>query len=177
MMRLVKITLVVIGFFLMIGTIAFGNFFLTTGGGGLGRIVWYYLIPNIPNRQYGWQDFVDRGPEQNISGFYSSSNENGLSMWTLSGLKTFKIDPGVSKYRFTDFCETISKVDLADETAYHQSVLEATINDFDQWRGKMKKEYFLTIQRQNNDKNLIYLLWSRSGKYKNIEEINLETCK
>ena len=169
--------LIVICIFLVIGVIAFGNFFFTTGGGGLARVTWYYLLQNIPDRQYGWQDFTDRGSEQNISGFYSSSNENSLSIWTLSGLKTFGIDPGVSEYNYSMFCEAVSNVDLSMGTAYRQLARDVMMKDFSVWRNYMKSEYFITVQREPNNKNIISKLWSRSGKYKIIDNIDLETCK
>ena len=82
-------------FFITLGFSIFilGYFFYSTGGMGLVRIVQNYIIVNIPDKKYSWNDFIDRGADYSISGFYSSSTNNSISIWTLSGLKTFYNEP------------------------------------------------------------------------------------
>jgi hypothetical protein len=65
---------------LLVGLAAFGFYFYTSGGAGLTRIVINYLIPNLPDKRYTWDDFRYRGEKEKVSGFYSSSNTESFSM-------------------------------------------------------------------------------------------------
>lgn len=172
-----KKILIPLGVVLLVGILSFGAFFFFTGGMGLARIIQYSLIPNIANKQYTWSDFMDRGPGQKINGFYSSSDNKSFSMWTLSGLKTFYVGPESKEFYYLGLCEAIVGADLANDSGYYQEAMEINVGDFGTWRGKMKKEYFVTVETNVNKPNEILRVWSRSGKYKQVGVIDTETCK
>lgn len=96
-------------FLIMLVLVGGGVFFIKTGGVGLSRVVWNYLLRDIPDKKYSWRDFTDRGAKEGISGFYAFGNENGFSMWTLSGLKTFLHAPSTSIYQNEDICAAVRK--------------------------------------------------------------------
>lgn len=89
-------------------------FFYLTGGRGLIRIIFNYLIPDLPDKKYSWEDFRYRGEQQRISGFYSFGDNVGFSLWTLSGLKRFIHNPGTSVYSFRDTCAVVKQLSTED---------------------------------------------------------------
>jgi hypothetical protein len=159
---------------LLFGLLFFGYFFYTTGGMALVRIVQNYLIPNIQNKEYSWLDFMDQGPEKNISGFYAMGDINSFSIWTLSGLKTYKPPASGGQYLYSAICESINSNNKSDNSL---SIQELKLYDYDIWRSYMKKEYFVTIKRNIENPNNIDVIWSMSGKYKRPKVIGLDTCQ
>lgn len=65
------------------------SFFMyyATGGKVLMRIIKSYLMADIPDKCYGWSDFVLNNETNKVSGFYSPqlSGEGGVAIWTLAG--------------------------------------------------------------------------------------------
>ena len=164
---------------IIVGLISFAIFFSQTGGNGLYRIVINYLIPNLPENKYSWGDFMDRGVDQEISGFYSSGDVNSFKIWTLSGLKTFHHLPGTSVYIFRDTCKVYKQIATNNVT----EGVGATNNEevtpgLFKWILKMQKEYFVTVKRLPNQygHDMVDKAWSSSGKYKILGQIEEGVC-
>lgn len=157
-----------------------GIFFVKTGGVGLSRVTWNYLLRDIPDKKYSWRDFTDRGTEQGISGFYAFGNENGFSMWTLSGLKTFLHAPGTSIYQHEDICAAVRKARENPEpkgTAIKAD--KDIIWDLPTWQSLIQQENLVTVLRLSpyEQPNVIDKVWSYSGIYKELNKLDQETCK
>lgn len=174
-----KFLLIVFLFLLVVASSYIGFFFYSTGGNGLTRVVAHYLIRNLPDKQYSWRDFTDRGATAGISGFYSSGNKDGFSLWTLSGLKKFYTVPGTSIYMYEDICAAVRSLNDSPEAAGGEVRAPQQITlDILAWEKLMKKEYLVTVIRMDNqdNSNLVDKVWSYSGKYKIINQLDLEVC-
>lgn len=154
-------------------------FFVKTGGLGLARVTWYYFLRDIPDKKYSWQDFTERGEGQGISGFYAYGNQNGFSMWTLSGLKTFRHVAGTSIYQHEDICEALRR--LTENPQATGSAMKATkqvtgIIEF--WQSLIKPENLVTVLRltEGEQQNAIDKVWSYSGKYKELNKLDKDSC-
>lgn len=79
-------------FAFIFGLGVFGYYFYTSGGAGLSRVVFNYLIPDLPDKKYDWNDFRYRGEGEKISGFYAFGDSESFSIWTLS--PTFRQEYG-----------------------------------------------------------------------------------
>lgn len=154
-------------------------FFYLTGGNGLARVIAYYLIRDLPDKQYRWQDFTDQGTTNKISGFYSSGDKDSFRLWTLSGLKTFNTFPGTSIYMYEDICAGVQYLnDNPEATGSAISAPQRVTLDILTWEELMRKEYFVTVKRLDGEtnSNLVDKVWSYSGKYKIINKLNFEAC-
>lgn len=154
-------------------------FFYLTGGNGLARITAYYLIRDLPDKQYSWRDFTDQGTAHKISGFYSSGDKDSFRLWTLSGLKTFHTLPETSIYMYEDVCAGVQYLNNNPEAAGSAiSAPQRITSDILTWEGLMRKEYFVTVKRLDGETNsyLVDKVWSYSGKYKIINQLDLEAC-
>lgn len=166
-------------FILVSASSSAGYFFYTTGGNGLARVIAYYLIRDLPDKEYSWRDFTDRGPTHKISGFYSSGNKDGFNLWTLSGLKKFDNVPGTSIYMYEDICDAVRELsENPDATEGPIRAPQQVTPDILTWEDLMKKEYFVTVKRldEQANPNLVDKVWSYSGKYKIINQLDLEAC-
>lgn len=174
-----KLLLVVLLFILVVASSSVGYFFYSTGGNGLTRIITYYLIQNLPNKQYSWRDFTDQGTAHKISGFYSSGDKDSFRLWTLSGLKKFNTLPGTSIYMYEDVCAGVQYLNDNPEAAGSEITIPKRVmpNILD-WVKLMKKENFVTVQRldRQDNPNMVDKVWSFSGKYKIISQLDLEAC-
>ena len=169
-----------IGFVLMVTILAGGYvFFVKTGGLGLSRITWHYFFRDIPDKKYSWQDFTERGAKEGISGFYAYGNENGFSMWTLSGLKTFRHVSGTSIYQHEDICgavRALQKDPQATDSGVKAS--KQVTGDIEFWQSLIKPENLVTVLRlaEGERRNEIDKVWSYSGKYKELNKLDKDTC-
>lgn len=168
-------------FFLVVATLSIAGyvFFVKTGGMGLSRVTWYYFVRDLPDKKYSWQDFTDRGVSQGISGFYAFGNQDGFSMWTLSGLKTFTHVPGTSVYMHEDICAAVRELmenPLAAATPV-QAVKEIT-GDIGFWQSLIKQENLVTVTRLKGKDyhNGIDKVWSYSGIYKELNKLERNSC-
>ena len=130
-------------FFVLIVVSSFVGYFFysTTGGNGLTRVITHYLIQDLPDKQYVWQDFTDRGPTHKISGFYSSGNKDSFSLWTLSGLKKFYTLPETSIYIFEDICAGVRYLhENPEATEGKTTVPKQVTQDILKWERLIKKE-------------------------------------
>lgn len=171
-----KVILVIFCLILVCSLSYFVFYFINTGGVGLFRIVTNYLIPNIPNKEYSWKDFTDRGVDKEISGFYSSGDANSFKIWTLSGLKTFYHKPLVSLYVFHDTCAVYNNLKNADVKT---APVEQTITPgLFTWEKIMKKEYFVTVSRLGKEfgNDFVHEARSQSGKYTVLGQIEEGVC-
>jgi hypothetical protein len=172
----VKVSIVLIS----IATLTlFGIFFYKTGGFRILTVAFNYLIPNIPNKKYTWIDFVDRGPNKKINGFYAGEDGEGFRMWTLSGLMRFSHNRSHSVYGFKDVCQGINSLKNRNSLGTHEvTVIEELTGDFDLWRKQMDNEYFVTVTYMDNPEKSKYVLraWGVNVKYKIIGVIEKEGC-
>lgn len=170
----------IVFFVLATASLSIGYFFYsTTGGNGLTRVIAYYLIRDLPDKQYSWRDFIDRGPTKKISGFYSSGDKDSFRLWTLSGLKTFYTLPGTSIYMYEDICAGVQELNNNPEVV--DSAIPApkqVTPDILSWEELMRKEYLVTVLRLDgqDNLNLVDKVWSYSGKYKIINQLDIESC-
>ncbi len=170
----------IVFFVLVITSSLVGYFFYSTGGSGLTRIIAYYLIQDLPDKQYSWRDFTDRGTTRKISGFYSRGNKDSFHLWTLSGLKKFYTLPNTSIYMYEDVCAGVQYLhDNPENTESETTVPTQVTQDILAWEKLMKKENFVTVQRLDNqdNPNMVDKVWSFSGKYKIISQLDFEACK
>ena len=174
-----KLALVVFLAVLMVSAGAGYAFYATTGGNGLTRITFHYLIRNLPDKQYSWRDFTDQGTPNKISGFYSSGDRDSFRIWTLSGLKKFDNLPGTSIYMYEDICAGVRYLHDNPETAERERIIpkQVTQNILD-WEKLMRKENFVTVQRLvgEDNPNMVDKVWSFSGKYKIISQLDFDAC-
>ncbi len=174
-----KLLWIVLLFILVVVSSSVGFFFYTTGGNGLTRVIAYYLIRDLPDKQYNWRDFTDQGTTRKISGFYSSGDKDSFRLWTLSGLKTFYALPGTSIYMYEDICAGVQYLNDNPEVAGSEITIpkRVTQNILD-WEKLMRKENFVTVQRLvgQDTPNMVEKVWSFSGKYKIISQLDLEAC-
>ncbi len=174
-----KLSWIVFFFVLVTASSYVSFFFYSTGGKGLTRIIAYYLIQDLPDKQYSWRDFTDRGTSNKISGFYSSGDKDSFRLWTLSGLKKFNTLPGTSIYMYEDVCAGVQYlIDNPEATGSEITIPKRVMPNILDWVKLMKKENFVTVQRlvgQDNP-NMVDKVWSFSGKYKIISQLDLESC-
>lgn len=173
----------VFGILLVIG---FGSLFYNTGGRGLVRIVKPYLLADIPDKRYGWVDFIPSKSTKRVSGFYSPqlSGENGVAIWTLAGLKRFYHKSNFSVYYHLDVCGAVNSIkreieDKGIDSASGRSMNDMQIKYFDvaKWRENMKAEYLITVQWDTQeDRRVIDKLWSVSGKYRVLGQVGGGVC-
>lgn len=174
-----KLLLAVLLFILVVASSSVGYFFYSTGGNGLTRVVLHYLIRDLPDKQYSWRDFTDQGTARKISGFYSSGDKNSFRLWTLSGLKTFDTLPGTSIYMYEDICAGVRYLNDNPETVGSEVTVPKRVTpDILDWERLMKKENFVTVQRLvgQDTPNMVDKVWSFSGKYKIISQLDKEAC-
>jgi len=155
------------------------SYYAATGGNGLTRAVFHYLIRNLPDKQYSWRDFTDQGAARRISGFYSGGDKDSFSMWTLSGLKKFYTIQGTSIYMHEDVCSAVQELNENPETAGSKIRAPQQITpDILDWEKLMRKEYFVTVKRLDGEtnSNLVDKVWSYSGKYKIINQLDIDAC-
>lgn len=164
---------------LVVSSVTGYSYYAATGGNGLTRVVFYYLIRNIPDKQYDWRDFTDQGTTNKISGFYSSGDKDSFRLWTLSGLKAFHTLSGTSIYMYEDVCSGVKYLQENPETPGSEVTIPKHVTqNILTWEELMKKENFVTVQRlvgQDNP-NMVDKVWSFSGKYKIISQLDLEAC-
>lgn len=168
--------------FVLIMTILVGSyiFFVKTGGLGLYRVVRYYLFQDLADKKYSWQDFTDRGVGKGISGFYAFGNENGFSMWTLSGLKTFDHVADTSVYQHEDVCSAVRVLrDGAQATGSAVKALKTVTGDLSLWQSEIQPENLVTVLRltEGEHSNEIDKVWSYSGKYKELNKLDKDSCE
>lgn len=159
---------------LVISALLVGGFYVT-GGRGLIRIIPSYLLADIPDKRYGWSDFLPSGTQRKVSGFYSAtlSNENRLAIWTLAGLQTFTHNPGRSVYYHRDTCGVIKAMKEGDGGEALNPM--AVYVDPASWRAVMQQEYLVTVQWEEGSRN-VENVWSISGKYRVLGKVEGGVC-
>ncbi len=141
-----------------------------------------YLIPNIPNKKYTWNDFTDRGPNVKVSGFYIDGDKQGFRMWTLSGIKKFYNVQGTSVYIFKDVCSAVKHLDSGPKPSGDEvpttTIDEQYIENILDWEQIMNREYLVSVTYSNTqDKShLVDIVQSVSGKYRVIGRIESGGC-
>jgi hypothetical protein len=154
-------------------------FYIKTGGVALSRVVWHYLIRDLPDKKYSWSEFRDRGVNQGISGFYAYGDQEGFSLWTLSGLKTFTHVPGVSIYLHEDVCAAVRLLSEIPEAADDPVKADVTITgNIELWQSLIKQENLVTVVRldERTYRNGVDKAWSYSGKYRELNKLDQDAC-
>lgn len=174
-----KILLLVFFLALAANIVFLVRFFLNSGGWGLVRVVWYYLLRNIPDKRYHWQDFTDRGSGMGINGFYSGGDDTGFYLWTLSGRKRFSHRPGISVYQFNDVCAAVRQWGERREMGKSAWTPTRVTGEIVEWQEWMKPAYLVGVTRleDNGSKNAVDKVWSVSGRYKVPDQLTKEQCK
>jgi hypothetical protein len=167
---------------LLVGTVvlvASYVFFACTGGHGLSRVVWHYFFREIPNKQYSVLDFIDRGAKEGISGFYAYGDAEGFSLWTLSGLKTFRHVPSTSIYQHEDICGALRALNESPQDGRRVPATQEVTNNIVHWQSLIKQENLVTVVRMNDEEgsNSVDKVWSYSGIYKILNRPDEEACK
>lgn len=164
----------------MIAVILLGGsiFFVKTGGMRLLKVTWHYFLRDLPDKKYNWREFTERGEKQGISGFYAFGNEKGFSMWTLSGLKTFRHLPGISIYQHEDICRALRELQENPQATGGVMAEKTITGRIEYWQSLIKSENLVTVLRLTDDKrrNAIDKVWSYSGKYKVLNKLDQGVC-
>lgn len=163
-------------FAFIFGLGVFGYYFYTSGGAGLSRVVFNYLMPDVPDKKYGWNDFRYRGEGEKISGFYAYGDSESFSIWTLSGLKKYYHMPGTSVYMHRDTCEVVRQL-TAQKTDRLANPEQIYFNLAD-WEQVIKSEYLVTVLPLVGEGGykMVDKVWSVSGRYKVLGRIEEGVC-
>ncbi len=161
---------------LIVGLMVFGFYFYTTGGGGLSRVVLNYLIPNLTDKKYGWNDFRYRGEGEKISRFYAYGDSENFGIWTLSGLKKYYHLPGTSVYMHRDTCEVVRQ--LTAQKTDSMANPEQIYFELSDWEKMVKREYFVTVLPLVGEDGykMVDKVWSVSGRYKVLGRVEEGVC-
>ncbi|MEN9562534.1 MAG: hypothetical protein RIR73_778, partial [Chloroflexota bacterium] len=138
------------------------------------------LFRDIPDKKYSWQDFVDRGAKEGISGFYAYGDAKSFSMWTLSGLKTFTHVADISVYQHEDVCFAMRQLANDPQGRDKPAKADQTITGkIEVWQNLVKQENLVTVLRLPEDEyhNGIDKVWSYSGRYKKLNILDEDTCE
>lgn len=161
---------------LIFGLAAFGVYFFSTGGGGLYRTIVYYLIPDVPNKVHTWLDFIYKGDDRAVYGFYAGGDENSIKIWTLSGLKRFYAKERFSTYYFRDTCAVVRRL----QQSGGQSGLntEEVYFDLNEWQGLLQPENLVTVWTHGREGGRIIIdkALARSGRYKVLGKVEAGVC-
>lgn len=166
-----------VGFVVLVASYVF---FALTGGHGLSRVVWHYFIRDLPDKKYSWREFGERGASKGISGFYAYGDQDGFSMWTLSGLKTFTHAQGTSIYMHEDICGAMARLsDKSQEIGGSVLAGKEVTGNIELWQSLIKQENLVTVVRLSTKEydNGVDKVWSYSGRYKILNRLDGEACK
>lgn len=178
-MRRGKLLWIGIIILLLISLVGSYLFYTNTGGDALSRAIRYDLFRDVPDRTYSWRDFTDRGKSEAISGFYAYGDQDGFSMWTLSGLKTFTHVPKVSVYQYEDVCAAVLALSNNPNNADRVPATQEVTVDITHWQSLIKQENLVTVMRlaETEGRNDIDTVWSYSGIYKQeLHKLQKDSC-
>ncbi len=166
---------------LLISLVGSYLFYAKTGGNALSRAIRYDLFRDVPDKSYSWRDFTDRGNREGISGFYAYGDSNGFSMWTLSGLKTFRHIPQTSVYQYEDICAAVLALSNNSQTKGSAPATQEVTDNIVYWQSLIKQENLVTVVRlsesESNVNNAIDTVWSYSGIYKQeLHKLQKDSC-
>jgi hypothetical protein len=162
---------------LTLGLAVFGWYFFSTGGAGLYRTVVNYLLADIPDKKHDWWEFIYKGENSSVSGFYSGGDEESIKIWTLSGLKRFYAKPKFSTYSFRDTCAVVRQ--LQQEGGGQRGLNnEEVYFDLGEWQSLLVPENYVTVwlAGKENGQVVIDKTLGRSGKYKVLGKIEKGVC-
>lgn len=155
-------------------------YFYRSGGAGLARVVWYNLLRDIPDKKYGWGDFIDRGSRQEIKGFYAGGDEKGFYLWALSGLKRFNHKSNTSVYLFNDVCAVVRSFNAGQKETDDSAFLANQVTgDLQEWQAWLNREYLVTVLRlgESEGRNIVDKAFAVSGRYKILDQLTKEQCE
>lgn len=161
-------------FVLLIGFIFY---FFSTGGGGLYRTVVYYLIPDLPDKFHSWTDFVYKGENTKVVGFYAGGDETSIKIWTLSGLKRFYAKPRFSTFSFLDTCSAVRQIKQSgSKTAPNNEQLYFDLTEFQEL---LQPENLVTVWPSGKEDGRVMIdkVLARSGQYKVLGRIEEGVCE
>ncbi|RIK54663.1 MAG: hypothetical protein DCC59_03370 [Chloroflexi bacterium] len=134
------------------------------------------MIPDLPNKAHSWLDFVYKGDDRAVYGFYAGGDENSIKIWTLSGLKRFYAKPRFSTYSFRDTCAVVRRL----QQGGGQSGLntEEVYFDLNEWRGLLQPENLVTVWTHGREGGRIIIdkALARSGRYKVLGRVEAGVC-
>lgn len=178
----ILIWFVVIGF--MVGGLVWG--FLATGGIGLVRLYKNYLLQNLTEKKYSAQDFIDRGPREMLYGYYAGGDDEGVYIWTLSGLKRFVHRDMTSVYYYVDPCAMVQKMATGQVDGTTESlpnggykVREELYFSLQEWRERVETGDYVWVKRvgEGAERKVIDKIFGSSNKYFPLVRLTLKQCE
>jgi hypothetical protein len=158
--------------------------FYYTGGVGLVRLYRNYLSQDIADKKYSWQDFIDRGATEKLSGYYAGRMGDKIYIWTLSGLKSFGYKPGYSAYYYMDVCEIVRR--LAKERAENPQETNTSENKVQygdavffnpaDWDLQAERGDYVAVVRTEEEPRVVSQLYGSSNQYFPLTELRDELC-
>lgn len=178
-----KIKKILIGlavFFFILIVVVVGFWF--TGGKSLVLAYKNYLSQDIPDKQYSWTDFTDRGPREMMHGYYAGADSSAFYMWTLSGLKRFAHKQDMSVYYYVDPCGLIKQLEDGSKpkAVDGQNNLEEKLSfDFEVWKTSMRTGDYVWVKRvgEGVDKKVIDKVWGSSNNTHPLNTITEQSCE
>lgn len=172
-----------ISLFVVAGAVGIG--FYMTGGSSLVNTYNNYLDKDIPDKKYSWDDFTDRGPGRNISGYYAGSINENIFMWTLSGLKRYVHSEGLSVYYYVDTCAVIRELDSHNQDGESKSEkprtreINSKLFSFTDWRQLVKTGDYVWVRWADiGDKvRVIDKIYGSSNQNYPLDKITVEECR
>jgi len=154
-------------------------FYTKTGGNALTRVVWHYFLQDIADKKYSWGDFTDRGASEGISGFFAYGDSDRFRLWTLSGLKTFTHVQDISVYQHEDICGALKQLQERGEAGAPVAAEKTITGSSSYWQSLIKPENLVTVLRLEDPHyhNGVDKVWSYSGKYRELNKLEAETCE
>lgn len=178
--KIIKILIGVMVVVLILLSFVCGFWF--TGGKSLVLLYQNYLSQDIPDKEYSFQDFTDRGPRGMLHGYYAGADSSGFYMWTLSGLKRFVHKQDMSVYYYVDPCGLIkqleegSKIKAVDRKNALREDMTFNLSD---WTGMMERGDYVWVKRvgEGVDKKVIDKVWGSSNNTHPLNTITEESCE
>ncbi len=127
-----------------------------------------YLTQDIPDKEYNWQDFTDRGGGERLHGYYAGSVGESVYVWTLGGLRRFRHQQITSVYYYMDVCGAIERLVEAKAVGREMSSLPSEpLMTFDlvQWRGAVRRGDYMWVKRvgEGAESKVIDKIWASNN--------------
>lgn len=131
------------------------------------RLYGEYISKDLPDKEYKFEDFTDKGPRSMLSGYYSGRIGDQIFIWTYSGLKRFKDKPGTSVYYFHGICSTIESIKQNSTTDFPVIKSEPSqLFDINLWEAAVKKGDYVRLKRvgEGKDRDIIDKIWATDNQ-------------
>lgn len=132
------------------------------------RLYQNYLSQDLPDKKYSYIDFTDRGPREQLHGYYAGNMGNSVYIWTLSGLKRFTHRQQTSVYYYDDLCGAIAELLKLKESGESANKLQRepvyTLN-IAEWREQVKRGDYVWVKRvgEGAESRVIDKVWASNN--------------